>query len=163
MADTHIRAGRGRRLPDAVYALLADVDAVLHAGDIVEPALLHELEAFAPTHAVLGNNDVGELTGVLSETIELDCDGARIAMIHDSGPTKGRAARMKARFPDADLVVYGHSHIPFDGDGLDGQRLLNPGSPTERRAQPHHTVGLVTVEGGRLTTKILRVDPDPPS
>lgn len=158
MADTHIRAGRARRLPDQVYRLLEDVDAVLHAGDIIEPGLLHELEAFAPTFAVLGNNDVAELSGILPDTTEHDFAGTRIAMIHDSGPTKGRAARMRARFPEADIVVYGHSHVPFDGDGLDGQRLFNPGSPTERRTQPHHTIGVIDIGGGRPRTEIVRLD-----
>ena len=157
LADTHIRSGRARRLPDAVYDLLGDIDAVLHAGDVVEPALLHELAAFAPTHAVLGNNDTGELTGTLPEVMERDFDGVRIAMIHDSGPAKGRAARMHRRFPDADLVVYGHSHIPFDGPGVGRQRLLNPGSPTERRGAPSHTVGLIRVDDGRATTEIIVV------
>lgn len=158
MADTHIGGGRRRRLPDAVYDLLNTADAVLHAGDIVAPALLDELAAFAPTHAVLGNNDGGELAGVLGETWTGALGGVRLAMIHDSGPTAGRAARMQRRFPEADIVVYGHSHVPFDGEGLGGQRLFNPGSPTERRSQPHHTIGIITTSDAGFSTEIRLLD-----
>lgn len=157
LSDTHIRRGSRRRLPDAVYDLLAGVDLVLHAGDIVEVDLLDELAGFAPTHAVLGNNDTGALTGLLDETFQAELEGVRVAMIHDSGPSKGRPARMKRRFPDADIVVYGHSHIPFDGEGLGGQRLLNPGSPTERRAQPAHTIALLDIADGTARTELVVV------
>lgn len=151
LADTHLRPGRNRRLPDAVYAEAAEADAILHAGDVVTADLLDELSGFAPVHAVLGNNDDGVLAGRLADTLLVEVEGVRIGMIHDSGPTAGRAGRMRRRFPDADVVVYGHSHVPVDDEGLDGQRLFNPGSPTERRAQPHHTFGILEVGDGRLT------------
>jgi len=149
LADTHIHRHSARRLPPAVYAALENADLVLHAGDVVTGALLDELAAFAPTHAVLGNND-GELVGRLPEQRCFTVDGLRIAMIHDSGAAKGREARLRRRFPTADLVVFGHSHVPIDAPGLDGQRLFNPGSPTERRRQPEHTFGRLRVDGGTL-------------
>ena len=156
MADTHVKRGSSRRLPDAVYALLEGVDAVWHAGDVLIPELLHELEGFAPVTAVLGNND-HELVGVLPERVEETVEGVRIAMVHDSGPTKGRGRRMGRWFPDADLVIFGHSHAPVDDDGEDGQRLLNPGSPIERRRAPNHTVAIVEVDAGTLRTSLIDV------
>jgi uncharacterized protein len=150
LADTHIVPGRRRRLPDAVYAALDTADAVLHAGDIVTADLVHELGGFAPVHAVLGNNDDGDLAGMLPETLELDFDGVRIGMIHDSGASTGRPGRMRRRFPDCDVVVYGHSHIPFCGEGDAGQLLFNPGSPTDKRRQPFATYGILEVEDGRV-------------
>ena len=149
LADTHIRRNSIRRLPPAVYAALERADLVLHAGDVVTGDVLEELANFAPTLAVLGNND-GELAGGLPEQRSFLVDGLRIAMIHDSGPAKGREGRLQRRFPTADLVVFGHNHIPVDAPGLGGQRLFNPGSPTERRRQPHHTFGRLRVDGGRL-------------
>ena len=152
-SDTHIRRGGTRRLPDAAYAHLESADVILHAGDILVAEVLDELRGFAPVHAVLGNNDA-ELFGVLPETESLVLDGVRIDMIHDSGPTAGRSGRMHRRFPDADVVVFGHSHIPWDDEGVDGQRLFNPGSPTERRSQPNHTLGTLDLDGGRVVTRI---------
>jgi uncharacterized protein len=157
LADTHLRRGGRRRLPDEVYAELDRVDAVLHAGDIMVSDLVHELSGFAPTYAVLGNNDHGDLTGMLPVTRVEELGGVRVGMIHDSGPTKGRPARLRRRFPDCPLVVYGHSHIPYDGVGVDGQRLFNPGSPTERRAQPHHTYGVLELEDGEVRRHEIRV------
>ena len=156
MADTHIRRGSDRRLPDAVYALLDDADAVWHAGDVLIPELLHELEGFGPVTAVLGNND-HELVGTLPDRVEETIDGVRIAMVHDSGPTKGRERRMARWFPDADLVIFGHSHAPVDAPGEAGQRLLNPGSPIERRRSPAHTVAVVEVDDGALRTALIEV------
>jgi putative phosphoesterase len=149
LADTHIRRGSARRLPPAVYAALEKADLVLHAGDVVTGALLEELAGFAPTLAVLGNNDT-ELVGQLPEQRVLTVDGLPLAMVHDSGARKGREARLRRRFPTADLVVFGHSHIPIDAPGLEGQRLFNPGSPTERRRQPVPTFGRLRIDEGRL-------------
>ncbi|HEX2191927.1 MAG TPA: metallophosphoesterase family protein [Acidimicrobiales bacterium] len=156
LADTHIRRGSRRRLPDAAYTHLEDADLVLHAGDIVVGDVLEELSGFAPVHAVLGNNDA-ELVGALPETRLLEVDGVRIGMVHDSGPATGRARRLRRRFPDADLVVFGHSHIPWDEEGVDGQLLFNPGSPTERRRQPHCTLGTLDLDGGRVLSRRIEV------
>lgn len=159
LADTHIRRTGSHsapalgRLPDAAYAHLEQADVILHAGDILVGEVLDELRGFAPVHAVLGNNDT-ELLGLLPETLSLDLDGVRLAMVHDSGPAAGRAGRMRRRFPDAGVVVFGHSHIPWDDAGVDGQLLFNPGSPTERRSQPHRTLGTLDLDGGRVVSRI---------
>jgi uncharacterized protein len=150
LADTHIRRGGSRRLPPAVYAALEQADLVLHAGDVITGAVLEELAGFAPTLAVLGNNDA-ELAGQLPEQRVFTVEGLQVAMVHDSGARKGREARLRRRFPTADLVVFGHSHIPVDAEGLDGQRLFNPGSPTERRSQPVHTFGRLRINDGQLS------------
>jgi putative phosphoesterase len=155
LADTHIRRGSARRLPPAVYAALGGADLVLHAGDLVTGALLEELGGFAPTLAVLGNND-GELTGHLPEQRLVTIEGLHVAMVHDSGARKGREARVRRRFPTADLVVFGHSHIPVDAEGLDGQRLFNPGSPTETRpAYRGLGFGRLRIDGGELVAHEL--------
>lgn len=154
LADTHVTRGSPRRLPDAAYAHLDRADAVWHAGDVLVPELLDELAGFAPVTAVLGNNDT-ELLGILPERVEDVVDGVRIAMVHDSGATKGREGRMRRWFPAADLVVFGHSHQPVDAEGQHGQRLLNPGSPTQRRRAPTHSLGIVTCDDGHLRTEII--------
>lgn len=150
LSDTHLRPGRDRRLPDAVYDALESADAVLHAGDIVTADLLHELSGFAPVHAVLGNNDLDPALSHLPERLLVELDGVRVGMVHDSGPSAGREARMRRLFPDADVVVFGHSHVPWNAAGVDGQLLFNPGSPTERRAQPVHTYGTLGLVDGRV-------------
>lgn len=149
LADTHMKAGSSRRLPERALVELARADAILHAGDVVDATVLDQLAAYAPVYAVLGNNDL-VLAGVLPETLEVELAGVRIAMIHDSGPRRGRAARLNRLFPYADVVVFGHSHVPVNEAGVDDQLLFNPGSPTERRRQPHHTIGILELEDGHL-------------
>lgn len=149
VADTHVRPGGSRQLPAAVYDYLESAELILHAGDVLTRDLLDELAGFAPVEAVLGNNDA-ELLGILPETRLVDVGGYRIAMIHDSGERADRARRMRKRFADADMVVFGHSHQPCDEEGDDGQRLFNPGSATWKRLAPTHTIGLLDVEGGAL-------------
>jgi putative phosphoesterase len=158
LSDTHItRTGR-RRLPDAARAELASADVVIHAGDVVHPEVLDDLARLAPLHAVLGNNDA-ELVGVLPPTLLLELEGVRIGVVHDAGPRAGRQARLGRRFPDADLVVFGHSHIPWNAAGRPGQWLLNPGSPTDKRAQPHPTLGVLELSSGELrSTRIVTLD-----
>jgi uncharacterized protein len=158
LADTHMRAGGHRRLPRAVYRLLGGADVILHAGDLVDASVLEILEAIAPTYAVLGNND-RSLSAALPVTRTLALAGIAIAMIHDSGASTGRPARLRRRFPEADLVVFGHSHVPVDAEGVAGQRLFNPGSPTERRSQPHRTAGVLELSDGTIkSAKIVEVD-----
>lgn len=160
-ADTHLRREwPNRRLPRAAEAWLAQADVILHAGDITQAEHLEQLRTHAPVHAVLGNND-RELDGVLPETVELTLAGVRIGMLHDSGPARGRAQRLRQRFPDADLVVFGHSHIPWNETGVDGQRLFNPGSPTERRRMPHRTIGVLDLDDGAITSLRVEVVDDP--
>jgi putative phosphoesterase len=159
LSDTHVREGSRRRLPPLAVAQLETADVILHCGDVVSTGLLDELRAHAPVHAVLGNNDDAELQATLPETLALDLDGVAVAMIHDSGPRPGRPARLARRFPDASVVVFGHSHIPVDEPGADGQWLVNPGSATQRRRQPHHTVGVLELADGALRAhRIVVVD-----
>jgi putative phosphoesterase len=156
LADTHIRRGSRRRLPEAAYQELERADLILHAGDLVVGEVLEDLRRFAPVRAVLGNNDL-ELSGVLPESLSFELDGVPVAMVHDSGPSAGRAGRMWRRFPEARVVVFGHSHIPWNQPGVDGQLLFNPGSATERRTQPQHTVGVLEIAGGRVAAGIKPV------
>jgi putative phosphoesterase len=149
LSDTHLRDGGSRRLPDPVAVALRDADVVLHCGDVVERGLLDELATFAPVHAVLGNNDVS-LRGSLPERLLVELAGVRVGMVHDSGATKGRAARVRRMFPDCDVVLFGHSHAPVDEEGVDGQRLFNPGSPTQRRRQPHPSFGVLDLADGKV-------------
>ena len=154
LSDTHIVRGGTRRLPDAAYAHLERADVVLHAGDIVHGHVLDELAGFAPVHVVLGNND-HELVGVLPEVLEIDLEGVRVAMVHDSGESAGRARRMRRKFPDTAVVVFGHSHIPWLAGGDDGQLLVNPGSPTDRRRQPAHTLATLDIEDGLVVASAI--------
>lgn len=138
-----------RALPAACVEHLRSADAILHAGDFMTTAVLRELEALGPpVHAVYGNVDEQALRALLPKSRVVEAAGARIGMVHDAGRAKGRLARLRARFPDADAVVFGHSHIPAHEEEA-GFQIFNPGSPTERRNAPHHTMGLAVVEAGR--------------
>jgi putative phosphoesterase len=149
LADTHAPR-RWRSCPAPVAGQLHGVDLILHAGDVCIPAVLDELAGFAPVRVVRGNNDGPDVAAWgAPDTLELDAGGLRVAMVHDAGPAAGRASRLRRRFPAADLVVFGHSHIPLD-DSADGLRIFNPGSPTDRRHQPRGTVGLLDISAGRL-------------
>jgi uncharacterized protein len=151
LSDTHA-PHRWKLCPPQVAARLDGVDVILHAGDVCTPDVLDELSAWAPVHAVRGNNDGPDVAAWgAPDTAHLDLGGVAVAMIHDSGPAAGRAPRLRRMFPDAALVVYGHSHIPLN-EVHDGQRIFNPGSPTDRRRQPHGTMGLVTIDDGRVTS-----------
>jgi putative phosphoesterase len=150
LADTHAPR-RWKTCPPRVAEHLRDADVILHAGDVCVAGVLDELAEYAPVHVVAGNNDGADVAAWgAPETLQVDLAGLRVAMIHDSGPADGRTARMRRRFPDADLVVFGHSHIPMDRTG-DGVRIFNPGSPTDRRRQPHGTLGLLRIDDGELT------------
>jgi putative phosphoesterase len=123
--------------------------AILHAGDLLDEGVLGSLAGFAPVHAVLGNNDLS-LVGRLPHTLVVELGGVRVGLIHDSGRQRGRAARLRRRFPDAGVVVFGHSHAPIAEEGEGGQLLFNPGSPTQRRAQPVCTFGELYLAGGTV-------------
>lgn len=149
LSDTHApRFWKG--CPARVSTELQGVDLILHAGDVCVPSVLDELGTFAPVRVVRGNND-GDDVGAWGapETLELDLAGVRVAMIHDAGQKQGRVRRMRRRFPDADLVVFGHSHIPWDESDGD-LRILNPGSPTDKRRQPHGTLGHLVLADGEV-------------
>ena len=149
LSDTH--APRfWKACPSEVARRLEGVDLILHAGDVCRAWVLEELAGFAPVRAVLGNNDTPDVAAWgAPETLRLDLDGLPVAMVHDAGPAAGRIRRLRRRFPAAELVVFGHSHIPLDQTG-EGVRIFNPGSPTDKRRQPRGTMGLLRVEGGRL-------------
>lgn len=159
LSDTHMRPGSSRRLPASAVAHLERADLILHAGDIVAGEVLDELRGFAPVHAVLGNND-RDLVGALPPTLLLDVEGVHVAMVHDSGSATGRARRLRRRFPGADVVVFGHSHIPWNEPGEANeagavQLLLNPGSPTDKRRQPRHTLATLDLDGGRVVAAAI--------
>jgi len=149
LSDTH--APRlWKSCPAEVAGELRGADLILHAGDVCIPAVLDELSTFAPVRVVLGNNDGPDVAGWgATPTLEFDLEGVAVAMVHDSGPATGRPGRLRRQFPAADLVVFGHSHIPWD-TVFDGQRSFNPGSPTDRRRQPHGTMGLLQIDHGRV-------------
>ena len=150
IADTHLPK-RARDLPADVWSEVDKADVVIHAGDWVDVSLLDELEAKAHRLiGVYGNNDQGALRERLPEVARADIEGVRLGVIHETGPTRGREARCSARFPDLDVLVFGHSHIPWDTTTSTGLRLLNPGSPTDRRGQPSCTYLTVAVEEGAL-------------
>ncbi|RIQ30092.1 metallophosphoesterase family protein [Jiangella rhizosphaerae] len=159
LSDTH--APRfWKACPPAVAQRLDGVDLILHAGDVCVPSVLDELAAFAPVHVVLGNNDGADVAAWgAPEELHLTVAGVRIAMLHDSGPASGRLPRLRARFPDAGLVVFGHSHIPWNEES-GGFRVFNPGSPTDKRRQPQGTMGLVELAAGRVeSAEIVPVTP----
>jgi uncharacterized protein len=123
---------------------------ILHAGDVCTVDVLEELSGYAPVCAVLGNNDLPEVAEWgAPETLEMVFDGLRVGMIHDSGQATGRMERLRRRFPDADLVIFGPSHIPMDAEQK-GLRILNPGSPTDKRRQPYGSLGVLEISDGRL-------------
>jgi uncharacterized protein len=149
ISDTHLPKG-GRRLPEGCVERIAAADLLLHAGDFSTLDVLRELEAIGPPLVgVHGNVDSADLRRLLPDERVVEAEGARIAMVHDAGPSAGRLERMRRRFGDrADLVVFGHSHMPLHEEAPDGFQILNPGSPTERRRAPSHTMGLIRVESG---------------
>jgi uncharacterized protein len=158
ISDTHLPRG-ARRLPDACLERIAAADLLLHAGDFVTVEVLRELEALGPpVAAVHGNVDSAELRGLLPAERVVGAEGARIALIHDAGPRAGRLGRMRRRFGDrAGAVVFGHSHLPLHETGEDGFQIFNPGSPTERRRAPAHTMGVAKVEEGLLAFELVEL------
>jgi putative phosphoesterase len=150
VSDTHVPQ-RARAIPAPLWRAMEDADVVVHAGDWNGIALLDEVEArVARLVAVRGNNDGPEFDDRLPEVASVDLDGIALAVVHDSGPAERREARMEARFPEADLLVFGHSHIPWDTTTPRGLRLLNPGSPTDKRRQPTGSYLVATADEGVL-------------
>jgi putative phosphoesterase len=153
LADTHIPK-RARTLPLRAWEIVRSADAIIHAGDVLTREFLRELETAAPLYAVRGNNDVD--LAELPEILEIELESVKMAVIHDSGAKDGRATRMRKRFPLADVIIFGHSHIPMDETEA-GLRLFNPGSPTDRRRQPHCSMGLLHVANGKCETEIVQL------
>ncbi|HST70887.1 metallophosphoesterase family protein [Kocuria sp. U4B] len=160
LADTHVPK-RARDLPEQVWRAVDDADVVLHAGDWVDVATLDRLqERAARLVGVWGNNDGPALRARLPEIARETIGGVRLGMVHETGGAPGREARMDRAFPDLDVLVFGHSHIPWDTTTANGLRLLNPGSPTDRRRQPFCTYVTAVAEGGRLTdVELVRLPP----
>jgi putative phosphoesterase len=156
ISDTHT-SGSSRVVPSGVWPYLESADHILHAGDVVEPSLLDEMKALAPLDVVLGNCDGYDIKDWgAGEELEIELGGVRIAMLHDSGARGGRAERMRKRFPDARVVIFGHSHIPWNED-VDGLLLFNPGSPTWKRQAPMTSMGLLWIENGEVEGEIVPV------
>jgi uncharacterized protein len=160
LADTHVPK-RARDLPAAVWQAVDDAEVVLHAGDWIDLATLDRLEERAARLVgVWGNNDGPELRERLPEVARETLGGVRFGMVHETGAAAGREARMDRAFPGLDVLVFGHSHIPWDSTTPAGLRLLNPGSPTDRRRQPHCTYLTAVADGGRLTdVELVRLPP----
>jgi uncharacterized protein len=159
---------RAKDLPAPVWAAVAEADVVVHAGDWMSVELLDALQARAARLiGVYGNNDGPELRARLPEVARAELAGVRLAVVHETGPAAGRERRCAAAYPDVDVLVFGHSHIPWDSTATTGLRLLNPGSPTDRRRQPAHTYMTVEIEageldGGRLGAVVLHELPPRP-
>ncbi|GAB3979766.1 metallophosphoesterase [Plantactinospora veratri] len=155
MADTHVPK-RARDLPPQLWAAVDEADVVIHAGDWVHEPLLDVLESRAARLVgVYGNNDGPELRARLPEIARVELAGLRVAVVHETGPAAGRERRCADRFADCDLLVFGHSHIPWDTEAPGGLRLLNPGSPTDRRRQPYATYLSAEISDGRLDEVVL--------
>jgi putative phosphoesterase len=162
-ADTHV-PHRAVDLPPELWSAVEAADVVVHAGDWVDVSLLDDLEARLRPDQLLvacyGNNDGPPLRARLPEVGRAELDGLRLAVVHETGAAAGRERRCAAAYPDVDVLVFGHSHIPWDTRTSTGLRLLNPGSPTDRRRQPHHTFLSAVVDGGRLVdVRLHRLPP----
>jgi putative phosphoesterase len=158
ISDTHLPRG-ARRLPEACVERIAAADLLLHAGDFSTLDVLRELEAIGPpVVGVHGNVDTADLRRLLPAERVVEADAARIGMLHDAGPRYGRLARLRDSFGErADIVVFGHSHMPLHERSDDGFQILNPGSPTERRRAPAHTMGLIRVAGGLASCELIQL------
>jgi uncharacterized protein len=158
ISDTHLPRGT-RRIPEACLERLRAADLILHGGDISTLAVLEELRALGPpVHAVYGNADEPVARELLPKELVVDAGGARIGMAHVPGPAAGHRERLVRRFPGCDAVLYGHTHIP-EVELHEGVWILNPGSPTERRKAPAHTMLVLAIEAGKITPELVVVDP----
>ena len=158
ISDTHLPRG-AKRLPDRCVQQLRGAEIIVHAGDFNSLAVLEELRTFGPdVVAVHGNVDSPGLRAELPERAEFEAHGTRIGLIHDAGPGHRRLERMQRRFPDTDAVIFGHSHIPLHERGEDGFQIFNPGSPTEKRRAPGHTMGIARVQRGRISFELIGLD-----
>jgi putative phosphoesterase len=156
IADTHMPRGE-RRLPPSCVEAIAESDLLLHAGDFASQEVIEELERIGPPlQAVHGNVDSPELQRRLPAELELSLEGVELAMVHDAGPAAGRIERLRLRYPGADTVVFGHSHMPLH-ERSGGFQIFNPGSPTERRRAPAHSMGIAEVTDGEISFRHLKL------
>lgn len=156
ISDTHMSRG-DRRLPASCVAACREADAILHAGDLIDVCVLELLrELGPPVHAIHGNIDTASVRAILPQRRELALDGVRVGMIHAPGPARGRLDALRASFPRCDAVVFGHTHMPEHAE-REGFQIFNPGSPTERRRAPSHTMGIATIADGRIAFELLVV------
>ena len=157
VSDTHLPRG-SRTIPDPCVERMRSADLVLHAGDLSTASVLEDLRGLGPpVAAVHGNIDSAELRGLLPERQVVDAAGVRIGLVHDAGPARGRLQRMRMAFHDCEAVVFGHSHIPLHEEEA-GFQIFNPGSPTDRRRQPRHSMGAARVDGSRVTFEHVWLD-----
>jgi putative phosphoesterase len=157
IADTHLPRG-SRRLSEPCLQIITTCDLLIHAGDIATAAVLQMLGQIGPAVlAVHGNVDEPALRTELPESLTLELQGLTVAVVHDAGPARGRPERLRARFPSAALVIFGHSHLPLHETAADGLQIFNPGSPTERRRAPFHTMGVASIDGARAVLEHLAV------
>jgi putative phosphoesterase len=157
ISDTHMPRGP-RRLPADCIERLRAADLIVHAGDLVRMSVLRALQELGEVVAVHGNVDVPEVRAALPERTVVVAGGARLGLIHDAGPSAGRPARLRRLFPDADAVIFGHSHIALQARTPDGFQIFNPGSPTERRRAPGHTMGLARAREATVTFELIPLD-----
>ncbi|WP_426243252.1 metallophosphoesterase family protein [Nocardioides sp. LHG3406-4] len=159
-SDTHLHR-RAKALPERLWDAVAEADVVVHAGDWVDEAALGAFEErSARLLACWGNNDGAGLRARLPEVARAEIDGLRFGVVHETGGKEGRERRMDLAYADLDVLVFGHSHIPWDTTTPGGLRLLNPGSPTDRRRQPHCTYMTATIVGGRLDEVVVHRLPE---
>jgi len=159
VADTHLPRG-SRAIPEACVKRMRAADLVLHAGDFSTAEVLETLRGLGPpVAAVHGNIDSADLRRILPERQVVEAAGARIGIVHDAGPAQGRLRRMRMAFPECDAVVFGHSHIPLhEVNALGDFQIFNPGSPTDRRRQPRHSMGVARVADGRVSFEHVWLD-----
>jgi len=154
ISDTHMPRG-ARAIPEGCLERCRAADAILHAGDLADVAVLELLRSLGPpVHAISGNVDTEAVRRLVPGRLQLDLGGARIGMLHIPGPASGRLERLRAAFPRCDAVIFGHTHMP-QHEERDGFQIFNPGSPTERRRAPAHTMGLATIDDGRVRFELL--------
>jgi len=156
ISDTHMPRGK-RAIPEACLLRCREADAILHAGDLADVSVLESLRALGPPlHAISGNVDGTSVRAVLPERLERTFAGVRVGMTHIPGSASGRLDRLRAAFPRCDAVIFGHTHMP-EQEERDGFQIFNPGSPTERRRAPVHTMGLASIDGGRIVFELVVV------
>jgi uncharacterized protein len=157
ISDTHMPHG-GRRLPARCARLLARSELIIHAGDFMRLSILRELESFGELVAVHGNVDDPALRRLLPRVRVVEAAGVRIGVTHDGGQARGRLERLRKMFGDVDAVVFGHSHMPLHESAPDGFQIFNPGSPTERRRAPRHTMGIAHVDRDEVAFELIELD-----